>query len=537
MNDKLKLIKGAFPEQMEIWLVTQYTTHLKEFEEVFHRRIRLIRNLDDLISIVDQSPKYEDGNVYASVIFYRAMPEDIKSEVSNVTDLLNVIERINVYEVERDDQFYEKSYQYGSLRVLEVEYKGLDRSQYIQDLPEDDKKKRVLQELDIELNRYKERLKEREESEVILNKRIKELERDIQDFSTQLDTEKNIHGKRVREDLKKVKRELEERKDNHDIDKKRVLDLRETKRYLEDKVDSLSYEKEALKNNIRRLEQELDMSKEDYELLEESYTELQRERAELMLQTSVGEKYDSLLRKSNKKEEELNNAIKEISRMRVLLNEESIRTHRLEESLDKQRRGHLAEEFHGRTVVLDKATLENTDLVYIKVVDNLPYHRSAIKSLFELIQERYNNRARMAIIRHDDGLDKYRFEGVNVYRSLEDVEYEDEYFRLSANTSMFTGVERFEREIDLLFVVDYTGGNDYVVDTNGLSNIMTMVRYPERLKDPRFGLKGMPLTIGSESVYNLRYNPAIDTLGVGSNKKLYIREGVKDWMARLKLRN
>ena len=135
MAENLKLIKGAFPEQMEVWLITEHVSYLAEFEEVFHRKVRFIKDLNDLIKAVEQSPKYKVGDtnqsyMYASVIFYKAMPSEIVSQLSGVLDILNIIEKVNVYEVEREDQVYESSYVYGSLRQLEKDYKGLSRGIY-----------------------------------------------------------------------------------------------------------------------------------------------------------------------------------------------------------------------------------------------------------------------------------------------------------------------------------------------------------------------------------------------------------------------
>src|SRR5699024_11411974 len=61
-----------------------------------------------------------------------------------------------------------------------------------------------------------------------------------------------------------------------------------------------------------------------------------------------------------------------------------------------------------RTAILDHIELKSTDLVYIKVVDNLPYHRSAVSELFTQLDEHYNGKAKMVIINYDDGLNKYQ---------------------------------------------------------------------------------------------------------------------------------
>ena len=103
-----------------------------------------------------------------------------------------------------------------------------------------------MEELDIELSRYKDRLEKKEEEGLMLEKEISELEREIQDLSTQLDSEKNIHGKRREEELEDLKRELSISRDSHDIDLKRVLDLRDARRKLEDEVEDLTRARRSL---------------------------------------------------------------------------------------------------------------------------------------------------------------------------------------------------------------------------------------------------------------------------------------------------
>ena len=49
MAEELALVKGAFPEKMEVWLIHENLSTLEEFEEVFHRKVRYIKTLDDLI--------------------------------------------------------------------------------------------------------------------------------------------------------------------------------------------------------------------------------------------------------------------------------------------------------------------------------------------------------------------------------------------------------------------------------------------------------------------------------------------------------
>jgi len=541
LAEQLKLIKGAFPEKMEIWLITEHVTYINEFEEIFHRKPRYIRDLNELIQAVDQSPKYTVGEtnqqyVYASVIFYKALPSNIVSELTNVVNILDIVEKINVYEVERDDQLYEHSHIYGSLTQLEKDYKGLDRSEYIHDLPEEDKQKRVMEEMDLELARVKENLKMREENIVKMTKEYKELVKKNNDLKAQIDTEVNIHSKEREAELEESKRELRRLRDELDLAQKSLLSRRQEIKELEDKNFDLEYTRDALENQVNRLKDDIQLKDEDYTSLEEDYRNLQEERADLLLKTSEGEKYEVILDDLESVRLRLEATEKELRDTRILFREEEIRNKDLENTIEMQRRGHITEEVMGRTAILDHMTLKNTDLVYIKVVDSLPYHRSAVNALFEHIDEQYNNKARLMIISYDDGLDKYRYEGLNVYRALEDVDIRDKMYRLHPNTSMFTGGHQYEENIELLFVVDYTGGNDYLIQTESLSNIMTMVRYADMLKDERLELRGIPLTLGAESIYDLTYNPRIANLGLAKTRKKVLDHNTKDWLERLNLR-
>lgn len=542
MADKLKMVKGAFPEKMEVWLVTEHVTYIKEFEEVFHRKVRYIKDLNDLVLAAEQSPRYPvegytEPCVYASVIFYKALPSDVVSDLTNVLMVLDVVEKLAVYEVGRDDQVYSSSYVYGSLNQLEKDYKGLDRSDYINDLPDEDKQKRVLEGLDLEVNRLKEALTAREEEYVRLTKKYKELQKKNNDLQASMDTEVNVHSKEREKELEDVRRQLRDVRDSLDLSHKSLLNSRQKVKELEEKNFDLTYTKEALNNQITRLKDELQLSSEEYTSLEEDYRVLQEERADLLLKTSDGEKVEVILNDLDRVRRELESTEKELRNTRVLFREEEIRNKELEQVIEMQRRGHITEEVMGRTAILDHMELHNTDLVYIKVVDSLPYHRSAVKSLFEKIDAKYNGKARMAIISYDDGFDKYRYDGINVYRSLDDVSIQDKYFRLSPNTSMFTGGREYEDKIELLFIMDYTGGNDYLVKTDSMSNIMTMVRYAGMMNDAKLGLRGNPLTIGVESIYDLTYDSHIAGAGIEKTRKRYIDKKTEDWMQRLNLRD
>src|SRR5699024_4457904 len=109
-------------------------------------------------------------------------------------------------------------------------------------------------------------------------------------------------------------------------------------------------------------------------------------------------------------------------------------------------------------------------------------------------------------------------------------------FLLHPNTSMFTGGERFEEHVELLLVVDYTGGNDYLMTSIALENVFTMVRYPSMMKDDKLGLQGSPLTLGSESVYDLTYDSRIASSGIRTNRLTLIEIKVNEWLNQLKLR-
>lgn len=529
-NDKLM---GYFPDNEPIWVISQHLSQKDDVEQGLNRKTFYIRDLNDLVKAVESAPKH-NGQTYASLILFKDIPELILNELEEFLKVFNIQGTIRVYEIGRE-KLIKNSFEFGTLIELIATAKGVTRTQYVNELDPEDKQKNVLMSLEVDVQIEKDKVKTKEQKVDELQELLDEAINKIKDYETHL----NYTVKQQQRDSKKLLEltnyELQTSEAELEAERKKSYEYSEINKTLNEQAMEDKYTIDALNNKISKLERTLEVLNDEMERRDKELAEYQL-RTRNLYRTSVdGEKY-VLLESELEQEKRKYKALEEDLRLaNTRYRETQIDMEVLKDQISSMRKGMITQEILGRTTILDRRRLTNTDLIYIKVIDNLPYHRLAIQYLFEELQSRYQNRAKMMIIKQDDGLDNYLFNGLPLYKSLEEVEYEVDQFRLHPHTAMFTGMERLEYTVDCILVVDYIMNNDYLLQTEARGSIFTMVRKPEMLRDVRLELKGLPLTMGPESIFNLEYDALIGNSMIRENRREVLRNKVAIWASKLNI--
>lgn len=526
---------GWFPDSDHIWVITQHLFQKEEVETGLNRSTVYIHDLDSLVKAYEMAPKH-NGMPMVSCIIFKELPDAIQTYAGEVKEMLELADTVKVYEVGRDSQWIKGSYSYGTLAALIKQSKGIDRTKFIVDLPQDDKQRSIMESLEADIGVAESKVKDKEI-------KIKELESTIQKLNMRIkDLEATIeHDYRPREaTYKKQIEQLTERLSETGIEleaeRRKSYEYSEINKNLNNKSVDDNYTIEALQNKLDKSKSQIAVLQKELENRDSELTSYQK-RMHGLLSTAVdGEKYVLLERELQQEKErvaQLNNEVKYAS---VRVREYEIDNEHLRGQISAMRKGQVTSSILGRTLTLDHYRLKNTDLVYIKVIDDLPYHRLASLMLFEELKERYHNRVNMVIIKNDEGMDNQFFGGMPLYKDFNDLEQGVDKFRLHPHTTMFTGLDSYESEIDCLFVIDYIKNNDYLLESLARESVMTMVRRASMVKDEKLGLKGIPLTMGKESIYDLTYSPQIDSSALQSNRHQLLRVRVQDWADRLNIR-
>lgn len=532
-----KLLKRSeavawFPDNEPIWVITASLYKKDELEEGLNRATIYVNSLDRLIEAIESAPK-ENNEVLASVVIFDDLPDDIKKTISSVVEIFSVMPTVKVYEIGRD-QLVEGSYEFGSTTELIRQAKGMTRSQYIVELNPDDKQTQVLESLEYDLEISKTKSKDLEKVIQEKNEQIEQLHKDIKDLKAQIDLEikprEREQSKRIEdleENLRLTNKELEySRKESFENQQKASKFERE----LSDRnyhINALENTREVHLRKIATLEEQLDTL--DMEMHENSqhYQEL--------LSTSVdGGRYALIQKELETLKLKNKEQLKEINDLHIRLSELTIQKTDLQNTINTMRKGVTTLEVIGRTLDLDHYRLKNTDLVYIKVVESLPYHRLAVLMLFEELEAHYGkDLVDLVIIKNDEGFDKYIFEGFPLYKNYEETELGVNKYRIHPHTTMFTGLEQYESYVSCLFVVDYIQNDDYLLESLAREEVMTMVRYSKDLKDPRLNLRGKPLSLDDQSIYPLSYDSEIASALIQENRHNVLRLRVKEWFNKL----
>lgn len=530
---------GVFPDNEPIWVVGNILDK-QAIEDGFNRKAMAINNLDDLITAVEKS--ILNSKPRASLLIMSDIPSSLKSSLEEFRRLVNTLSEVNVYEIGRgDSHVVDHPIEYGTLNALIAEARGLSRTQYITDMDPSDKQKQVMLTLDEDLAIYKDKLKESLTQIVNLNTQTHNLQLEIADLKAKLSNNSEVKMEAYRETIERLESMLSRLESDLHTEKKKSAELSSKYADVINKNIDLNYTIEALKNKIEKADALTEKFKQELKAQNQLYNELQTRMSNLAKAQVDKEQYVMLSSDLDRSKKLVQDLEAQLNEVRIQSREKDIDIQDLNRELDKYYRDELTQTVLGRTAILDKATLTTTDLIYIKIVNELPYFRLALTYLFEEIQERYDNKAKLLILKNDDGLDSYLFNGLNIYADLNSIPRDAKMARLHPNIKMFMGIEKLEESTDCLVVVDYIQNNEYYLSTKARETVMTMVRDVEMMSSMDSSKKalkfhGSPLTLGVRSIFDLEYDPRIASAGLPTTRHLFVKQKAIDWASVLNIR-
>lgn len=525
---------GFFPENEPIWVITSYLNEKEDIENGLNRNTVRLININDIL--INAEASLRDGQPCASLIITEHLPVDIESRLSEVVKALNLMPKVKVYEINRDPLFNYAA-EIGSIRQLILLSRDKTRSENIKtfDNP-DDKQAEIMRSLEADiailetklegLNKEKE-VEEQGKLEAI--RRLKELVVEVeQRYLPDVNRYKSL-AEQLEVNLKDIKVDLEQEQNKTDK-------YRKEKDEALSKVVDLEYNVKALRNKIDEKDKRIELLEIEVKRKEKEINQVVLDR-DKMLSTMVEEEQTIMLANELKAEKKKKDtALGEIDNLRIETREKQYTIIELEREISNLRQGTDNVTATGRTSLLDSQTLNNTDLIYIKVIDNLPYHRLAITMLFDLLNAgKYkDNKGCLIIIKNDEGLDHVKFKGIDIIGDLEGMRYDTNKVKLYPSATMFTGYESFEKDFGFVFVVDYIQSNSYYLDSRARSHFMTMVQASHLVNDI-VGLKGSPLSVDRDSIFNLNFDPNIANSGFVENRHATLMNKVTEWYHKLNI--
>lgn len=258
-------------------------------------------------------------------------------------------------------------------------------------------------------------------------------------------------------------------------------------------VTELSSQNNILSVQIQDKEAELQEAREQNQRLLSAKTEVE----------GMGElrnNYNAVLEKN----EALNKTIQTLTQDKVVMQNE---INKLSDDNENIRKGYRDYSQVGYSNVFQEINLDKTNVLYFKVLDNLPFHRFYIQKVAENIRKlATNSHVVTCMMKVDQGNDRERFGADYTFISdLSGINASHDNYYLIPSKRMGENTKMFEQQDVILIFVDYIDNDQYYVNTNGL------IDYYHIDKDSRkaraiYNVKGLPISYDHNTISDIKYN-------------------------------
>jgi len=518
--------KSFFRKNEGILLVSEGYGIKQEIEDGLNREITAVHTTSQLIDII--TTLSTDEGVNASVILTKETPKEVSKNFKDVVKLLEV-SQVPVFEIGIGETV-KGAYHYDDVLDFLRFARYQKRKSQIGDV-KDAEQRTILEELQFETENKDTVIQE-------LNEKIEETEKEMDSISSEYETlkkEVEMVYEKERDDALEVKAHLEEQLD--EISRRFENEKIKNEQYRDEKDEALNeltelkVERTSYTRAYRRKEEEIRKLKRELQNKEDQIREEIKEKEKLFSSRVDSEEHIILSKKMENEKKVSERLEKDIAKLYVELNTRKFENERLEETIKEMREGEEHLENIGRTLNVDKYEFEKVDLIYIKVFEDLPYFRKATKLFYEKVAEKYEGTSHLVILKHDDGLDGEYFSGVPLYSKVRDIPDDEGIVRMFPNPYIFTGANRWERDIEMVMIVDYMKNDEYYATTKATERVMTTVRRFEDIED--YGLKGSPIALDGRTVFDIKYDSKIDGSRVASNRERLLSEKVDRWVDKI----
>lgn len=518
--------RSFFGKNEGILLISSNYNEKQQIEEGLNREVKRVDSTESLVDAMT-GLRTDDG-VRASVILTKETPPEIRQNFSDVIRLLEVT-KVDVFEI-KIDKTVKNAYRFHDIiKFLQFarNQKRKEKISYVKD----EEQKTILEELQLETDAQKEEIDRLQQKIDVTEEEMEKLSFEYDGLQKEIETVYKAERDDAVEKMQTLEENIEDLQRRYDTEKSKSNKYREEKDEALNELTDLRVERESYKKFYREKESEIRKLKRQLDNKEKKIRQVIREKEELFETRVDSEDHVVLsqeLENMRKEKEQLEN---DIAKIYVQHEQRKFEMESLKDEILFMKEGEENLQDIGRTLNVDTHIFEKLDLVYIKVFEDLPYFRKAAKIFYDKVSKMYDGTTHLMILRHDDGMDSQYFEGVPLWSKVGDIPEEDSIVRMFPNPYLFTGANRWEKEVDCLMIVDYMKNDEYYATTQAKEKVMTVVRKDEDIEE--YGLKGSPIALDGRSVYNIKYSEQIDNTMLASNRERRLEGRVDDWVKNI----
>ncbi len=502
-----------FVDTEPIWIFTTDFDIKSQIENTLNREITKIDTLDDLVLEIESFISIVDNRdvIKGSMIFTEYIPKDIRSKLDAVGNIMTM-GKVKHYEiginVDTNTPLFDGSLRFSKMEDFIDFARKAQRNTRVEMINDESPDKEIIVKLKNDIINLEENLKAKEEELIKHQEQHKNLNSEYNSLQLKISQEIEPELKDKENELKEVQEKLAESNG-------RVTEFSENVKSLKDKLNDAHDEISGLKVDLKGRNAIIDEKKERIFILEADLDELKERLKEKsttidnILSNQVdSETYLQLKNEIENKDNRITDLTKENKLLQINNNKLQYEYEDIELQLDNAMKGNVSIQNTGRTNHLPQHRFDRSTVVYIKVIDALPYRTKLIYKTFEKLCEQYTNQHQhnhILILKHSEAIDDLRYPNIDLYAKLEDVDTTQKTFRLFPNNNMFVGAEEFEENLGILFVIDYIQSNEYYISSAGRDTQLNIVNHSNDIE--RLNLIGSPLSLDiSGSLIDMTHN-------------------------------
>lgn len=509
--------------------------HEKEFiEQGINRYLIVVSSLEALVESIElELTRTQKVHILVSSTMGKLFRQHLE-EVARAINALVAIGRVQVVEI-GIGKVFDKALTFPDVRSFVEFCRHQERVDYIefleqQDDPDKKEESRILRDLIIERDSANERVQQLQEEIVHTRKEIERLQGEYQELETKVN---HVYVIELENAKIQLERKLEEQLENerlYKLEKAKVADYEAEASKFRSENKALQMDNESLRAFIAESRDTIRGLQAQIRALQADIDKAEREKLVILKSRVDGEVHVQLSQQLEEERESSRKLQADLQKLQMDLRKKDFE---IAENMREIEELRMSTSNSGATYghVLDKVHFKAVNVYYVKILQPLPYLRSALQAFYEAIKERDGGRTHVCIIKHDEGLNDRLYPDYELYGHIGDVQSKHEKFMLYPTRSMFTGAEKFDVAVKSVLVLDFIQSKDYYIDTDGFSRVITVCRNSSMMHT--LGLKGTPVSLDSGSLLDIQYDQRIATASTKEMQKRYIQLKVAMWLKNL----
>lgn len=520
-----------FVPTQEVWLIDSDPVETNKIKSGISPKVINLSSFDDLVSVINNRLN-SSSKSFGTVIFTQNFPTEIKVYLDAIVSALNndmINQRLFIYHI--TDKNSSPFLNVKQCKTVD-EFIDLANDVHIESIEEDDavdeearkiikKYKQALSKKDNELSSKKEEISD-------LSDKIKDLSQELSNIKHQI-KKSEVENQRYEQERKSavserdvlqnkldvIGKKLDETRSSLDEEQTKNIDNQSKIKGLQRTIEEVNAKNNELFQQNNDLQEEIDHERER----SQSYFESKTDSEQL---SKLQDDFTSTLELYRKEKEKTSDL-----RAKLTLKDNEIASRKQE--IDQLRNSNKNISNFGipDLEVYPSIKLKRTDVIYFKVIDQLPYHRFYIDLFAEEMKKIINTNVQVVnmMMKIDAGKDQQRFDDRIFIGNLDAVTQGDDQYYLVPTMNMDKKTYDFEDQDRILIFIDYFDNSKHYVETDGIMDNYIIIN---RSRDARkiYDLNGKFISNDHSSLVDIKYDSTVST-NTKENQKRRFQDVVK----------